>query len=399
MGTNGFTMLDNLYLRNGVFYIVTPEPSSFPPTRYIISRPVDMGPDANLEPTDRELQFLDPQEVQGVLGESHMRIDDLSVIIYDPPQFLTHFYHWWGEIILGVWRIYSVLSTNVTSLPPPARFLIPFSHNGEWRDRAGVNGPLMRAAFPHTSIEQSEYWEDLIKLNITVVFERVVLVNRHAAHTHNYANQWYKMIAGTMNVTVPDGFWAPIQKSLVQNILGYLPAVEDRGVGMNPLEAVSMKPLVTYISRQAAGRRLLEKDHEGLVGALRKLEEEGICDVQVAMMERMTVRDQIDLVARSTIILGVHGNGLTHQLWMPPSSRSTIIEIFSPEGFLFDYEILARNLGHRHYIVWNDTLLTYPKGTYHKGINYVEEFHGTTIPVHGPSVARVIKKLLADHTS
>jgi hypothetical protein len=50
---------------------------------------------------------------------------------------------------------------------------------------------------------------------------------------------------------------------------------------------------------------------------------------------------------------------------MPPSTRSTIIEIFSPEGrcatktyfsisdsffppgFLFDYEILARNLGHR----------------------------------------------------
>lgn len=58
-----------------------------------------------------------------------------------------------------------------------------FSYDGQWRDPAGVNGPLMRAAFPRTSIEQSEYWEDLIKLNITVIFERVVLTNRHAAHT------------------------------------------------------------------------------------------------------------------------------------------------------------------------------------------------------------------------
>jgi hypothetical protein len=109
------------------------------------------------------------------------------------------------------------------------------------------------------------------------------------------------MIAGTMNVTAPDGFWTPIQKSLVQNILGYLPTVEGRGVDVSQLEAVSTKPVVTYISRQVAGRRLLEKDHEGLVGALRELETEGICEVHVAMMERMTVKQQIELVARSTV--------------------------------------------------------------------------------------------------
>lgn len=100
-----------------------------------------------------------------------------------------------------------------------------------------------------------------------------------------------------MDVKVSDGFWAPIQKSLVRNILGYLPTVEDRGVGVTP----STKPLVTYISRQAAGRRLLEQDHEGLVGALRELEAEGVCDVHVAVMERIPVREQIELVARSTV--------------------------------------------------------------------------------------------------
>lgn len=60
-----------------------------------------------------------------------------------------------------------------------------FSDKGEWRDGAGVDGPLMRAAFPHAAIEQSDYWQDLIKLNTTVVFERVMLVNRKAAH-HQY---------------------------------------------------------------------------------------------------------------------------------------------------------------------------------------------------------------------
>jgi protein O-GlcNAc transferase len=45
-----------------------------------------------------------------------------------------------------------------------------------------MDGPLMRAAFPFASIEKSDYWQDLLDLNVTVVFDRVMLVNRHTAH-------------------------------------------------------------------------------------------------------------------------------------------------------------------------------------------------------------------------
>jgi hypothetical protein len=51
--TNGFTVFDNLYLRDGTFYVITSEPSSFPPRREMISKPMNMGPDADLEPTDQ----------------------------------------------------------------------------------------------------------------------------------------------------------------------------------------------------------------------------------------------------------------------------------------------------------------------------------------------------------
>ncbi len=62
-------------------------------------------------------------------------------------------------------------------------------------------------------------------------------------------------------------------------------------------------------------------------------------------------------------MIGVHGNGLTHELWMPRTPKSTVIEIFYPNceqlhahlsvcihtavGYLFDYEMLARNMGHK----------------------------------------------------
>ena len=115
-----------------------------------------------------------------------------------------HFYHWWGEIILGTWRAYSGIFRTKSPTPPlPARFLLPVRlttlpvfnpvfvidlvnqqhvHGREWRDRAGLNAPFMRACFPSTSIEISDYWGDLGVLDRTVVFDRAMIVSRETAH-------------------------------------------------------------------------------------------------------------------------------------------------------------------------------------------------------------------------
>jgi len=155
-------------------------------------------------------------------------------------------------------------------------------------------------------------------------------------------------------------------------------------------------PFVTYIVRQGGARRLAESDHEGLVKALKELELGGICQVNVAQMEKMSLEQQIEVMARSTVLVGVHGNGLTHQLWMPPSARSTVIEIFARDSYLHDYEILARTLGRKHYVVWNDTLTTFSKGKYFEGVSYSDDFHSLSIPAHGPTVAQVIRERLTE---
>ncbi|KAF9467541.1 hypothetical protein BDZ94DRAFT_1248380 [Collybia nuda] len=347
-----------------------------------------------MEPTDKEIQYIDPHGAKETLGDNAIHVEGLSMILYDTDQFMDHFYHWWGEIILGSWRVYSafIQYSNASWPPPlPARFILPHIYLDEWHDRAGVNAPLMRACFSSASIEKQDYWLDLIALNRTVVFERAMIVSREAARRHPFSDKWYKMMAGTMDVPTLDNFWEYLRSTTIFNFLGYLPTVV-----VNPIPGNTEKPIITYISRQGAGRRLIDKDHELLVESLKLLEDEGICEVFVAMMERMSLHDQIDLVSRSTILIGVHGNGLTHQLWMPPSHRSTVIEIFIPKAYVFDYELPARNLGHRHYAVWNDTLITYPKGTYYKGITYGDGFHGNSIPVYGPAVARVIRERLTE---
>jgi len=197
-----------------------------------------------------------------------------------------------------------------------------------------------------------------------------------------------------MNVTVPTHFWEPLRQRLVLNTIAYLPVLNTAGAVVS--EPKSPLPIVTYVSRQSTGRRLNQESHDGLVKALEELAREGLCELHVRRMELLPFSQQVEAVARSTIILGVHGNGLTHQLWMPPSPRSTVIEIIFPKAYLHDYEMLARNSGHKHYAVWNDTTLTFPKGEWFKGVHggRGQDLHGSNIPVHGPTVAQVIRERL-----
>jgi hypothetical protein len=43
----------------------------------------------------------------------------------------------------------------------------------------------MRACFPTTTIETMDYWEDLARLDRTVVFDRAIIVSR-ATSGHQY---------------------------------------------------------------------------------------------------------------------------------------------------------------------------------------------------------------------
>jgi hypothetical protein len=108
------------------------------------------------------------------------------------------------------------------------------------------------------------------------------------------------MIAGTMDVTVPPNFWDPVRLTIIRNLMGYVPSFNSRGVVISPPQAVSSAPIVTY---EGTGRRLIEKDHQDLVATLRELEKEGICEFKIARMERMSLRDQVELASRTTVRL------------------------------------------------------------------------------------------------
>ncbi len=93
-----------------------------------------------------------------------------------------------------------------------------------------------------------------------------------------------------MALTVADDFWLPIRESIVRNLIGRVPVITDN------------VPVVTYVSRQRGSRRrLLDADHENLVAALRELCDKDICDLRVVELETMSLRQQVDTMARTTV--------------------------------------------------------------------------------------------------
>ena len=49
-----------------------------------------------------------------------------------------------------------------------------------------------------------------------------------------------------------------------------------------------------------------------------------------------------------------YGNGLASLLWIKPTARSTVMELFPPQGFAHDYEWTTRALRVVHYGFWGN---------------------------------------------
>ncbi|KAF5353317.1 hypothetical protein D9756_007986 [Leucocoprinus leucothites] len=330
-------------------------------------------------------------------------------------------------------------SPSLHPAPPNIdRAIFIHSNADGWRDDPGFNSYFLRAAFPSMTIEHEEDWADRVKTteggDRVWRFPVALLTDRSAAHRGSACGSLTQRIAseawegmrklGQLRGRHVGGWWAPVRDAIWEFagmalnerrpdeieapehdiiIRGYGEGSNEilNGVGVEAQKYLSMpeKVVITYISRQGTRRRLVKEDHDMLVEELTKLverkneearvgEKKREWELHVLQAERMTKDEQVRAAARTTIMLGVHGNGLTHLVWMKPTKVSTVIEIFYPQGFAHDYQWTSRALGMAHYAVWNDTHFTHPNKP---GVDYPEGFQGNQIPVHGPTVAKLIE--------
>ncbi|KIM32507.1 hypothetical protein M408DRAFT_14788 [Serendipita vermifera MAFF 305830] len=378
----GLTVFENLYAYNGTIYIVTSEPDSIPEKRMIISNGLALEFKQENEPTDQTLQIITPAEARLLFGPALAPnfLAGVSFMQTDAPQFLGHMYHFVVEIFaLGHWRHFTSPDLDTTfgsTRPYPRRYIFPYASHEQWQDHAGMNLWTIRAALGPIALEFKDEWKTWMDSEQLLVMEHVVLGDRAAWHRGSF----WKSPKEEFPLVVRDRWWDPIRNSVTA-------FVEPADVQAN----ITQKPLITYVSRQNSRRRLKTKDHNTLVSELELLCQIIECELQVATMEELDTTEQILLLSKTTVLVGVHGNGLLGQLWMEPTPRSTVIEIFHPDGFTYDYEYTARSLGHKYYGIWKDKYFTAPDLPPQ---NVVDGFHGASIPVNGTSVASLIHQRL-----
>ncbi|KAK7048428.1 hypothetical protein R3P38DRAFT_3257072 [Favolaschia claudopus] len=419
----GWTLFRNLYMSNSTLFIVTDSSSDFPQTRFMTSNPVKhvVNTPENLalrRPTPYDMDFISYDEAQRRWSGDSFENGDIrvstvkgnTVLINEPRQFLRHYYHFVAELFFGVqafWHgAFSAPSSDANRdysqgpypAPPPIHRII-FMHADAygWRDDPGFNAYFLRAAF-----RNDRAWH----------FPLVLLADRFAAHRGQICGVATQRIAAeaveamrTKNQLVGarvGGWWAPVRNAVLQFARAELPenianseleqAVDVYGESTNSPLPMPKKVVVTYISRQFAGhRKLAPESHTGLVEALEDLAKRRDWEVNIMTAERKPRDEQLQIISRTTILVGVHGNGLTHLVMLPPTRISAVIEIFYPRGFAHDYQWTSTALGIRHFAFWNDTFRTAGVGEGKPPYSYPEGFQLNHIPVHGPAVVQLIE--------
>eukprot|EP00977_Amphora_coffeiformis_P017809 scaffold5944_cov101-Amphora_coffeaeformis.AAC.5 len=126
----------------------------------------------------------------------------------------------------------------------------------------------------------------------------------------------------------------------------------------SPLDARPSQPrppqklVVGYIDRQQTNRRLPDKFHMWLVAYLRR---HPAVEFVHLRMERYAAAAQIQLAQGLDMMVGVHGNGLSHEFWMKPASY--VLEMYWDFSFQYDYASAAQLMNHTYRGLHNGQIL------------------------------------------
>lgn len=110
-------------------------------------------------------------------------------------------------------------------------------------------------------------------------------------------------------------------------------------------------PVVTYVSRQGARVRNLPPEiHKNFLKEMLEIPDIEFVNVE---MEHLPFEVQFSLANRTDLLIGVHGNGLSHAAFMQP--HRNVMEIFTPGcNFHWDYYTLSKMMGHEYVCIFGD---------------------------------------------
>jgi hypothetical protein len=223
------------------------------------------------------------------------------------PKFTPHLYHML-ENLIGIWATIRAFRINASSLAnEPKWLLLPQNVRSELK---GSTRELISLMFPGITVVDRNDFRRLSPRRI-FYFSIMVASDRSAAD-HGGVNQMMTGILSRLPHFMP---------SMVTTVL--------RNVGWSREHASSAAITVTFVDRQASQNRRLGREHsKNLLWLL------GTADPRIRVhwtrFELLSLREQILKAAETDVLVGVHGNGLSHVLWI--RKPGALVEILPGRG-------------------------------------------------------------------
>jgi hypothetical protein len=180
-------------------------------------------------------------------------------------------------------------------LPALRRIFFVHVDADHWRDYSRMNQWILRSAFPSLTTEYSDDWQDRAAMGRPIMFDRVIFSDRSSAmHGVNFRSTG-RTVSEPFALPGSAHWWSPVRANVIR-MCGL-----DADVGGD----MTQSPVITYVSRQEWGRRMLkQEDHEHLVEELYKLRDQYGYEVNVVSMDKLSRAEQITLAARTTVCVG-----------------------------------------------------------------------------------------------
>ncbi|VDB95505.1 unnamed protein product [Peniophora sp. CBMAI 1063] len=330
----GFTILENVSMAFGTFFLVTDDPSSMPLPETLGSSMINH---AN-PPRDIDWQILPLANAFPKLGGFGGQMHGTTLVSYDDTTD--------GLTLLTLQLLYKHLNLS----EPPARLILPAvptyndpkppdPYDGNpprHRSDVGVHPMTLKAAYPRLAGTMfHEDFDDFVGLGTPVLIERLVVVDRGASARAGHSDApWARLFTSQRDVIRQDWF-----EDVRQTLWDFL--------GMEDAKAPGKE--VTYLSRQLEGPRMSAKDHEALIKELKKT------GVTVHVVDETTPwLEHMNAVVRSSVIVGVTGDHLSNAAFLLPSAHSALVELFPSSAFNADWLTVVRSMGHG-YVGFQDT--------------------------------------------
>lgn len=233
-----------------------------------------------------------------------------------------HYFHFLEEFVLA-WAAYRDSSGKPVST-------VIFPDIDHWKGVNEINFQILQALIPDVTVLNKEQFQELTAKNL-IQFENAVLVDRQGCHNLPPVATYNKMVLGHAH--------------LIKN--EYLNEIRDSVLtSLKTSEKPNRQPTITYINRK--NRRYLESEFEKkFLQTLRK--EFPNHKVQAIWFEKLNYAGQMQVIRNTDILIGAHGNGLTHSYFLP--DNALVLEIFPEGAFAMDYQLISELSGHNYYAI------------------------------------------------